>query len=77
MWHLNTGLLIVLGAFCMVIALTAIKSAGKTRERELHAHHELRLREMEHERRMKELEIEKSKVELEKAKAVSSSAVTT
>jgi hypothetical protein len=40
------------------------------REKELQAHQDLRLREMEHERKMKEMEIEKSKLELDKAREV-------
>jgi hypothetical protein len=38
------------------------------RERELQAHQELRVREMEHERKMKEMDIEKAKIDLEKAR---------
>ncbi|MGH9326954.1 MAG: hypothetical protein ACRD2B_09780 [Terriglobia bacterium] len=68
MWHFNPGFLVPLGAFAMVVAIVAIGSIRKTRERELQAHQELRTREMEHDRRMKELEIEKAKIELEKAK---------
>ena len=49
----------------MVVAIVAIVFWSKARERELAAHREMRLQEMEHQRRMKELE-----VELEKAKAM-------
>jgi len=52
----------------MVIAIVAIISFRKMRDRELQAHQELRMREMEHERRLKELEIEKAKLELEKTR---------
>jgi hypothetical protein len=72
MWHFDQGLLVPLGAFVMVIALVAIGTMRKTRERELDAHRELRTREMEHERRMKELEIEKAKIDLEKTRATKS-----
>lgn len=67
----NAGVLIPLGAFAMAIIIVAISSFRKMRERELQAHQELRMREMEHERQLKELEIEKAKVqlELEKSKA--------
>ncbi|MDE3181520.1 MAG: hypothetical protein KGM47_17895 [Acidobacteriota bacterium] len=64
----NPGVLIVFGAFVMIIVVTAIKVTGRTREKELAAHQDLRNREMEHERRLKELEIEKVKLELEKAR---------
>jgi hypothetical protein len=43
------------------------------RERELQAHQDLRMREMDHERRLKELEIERLKLEVEKNKAVRAS----
>lgn len=68
--HFNPGLLVPLGAFVMVIIIVAINSMRKMRERELQAHQDLRVREMEHERRIKELEIEKAKIELEKARLV-------
>lgn len=60
--HFNPGLLVPLGAFVMVIIIVAIGSMRKMRERELQAHQDLRVREMEHERRIKELEIEKAKL---------------
>jgi hypothetical protein len=65
----NPGTIIPLGAFLMVIFIVAITSMRKMRERELQAHQELRIREMEHERKLKEMEIEKAKLELEKTKA--------
>jgi hypothetical protein len=65
----NPGTIIPLGAFLMVIFIIAITSMRKMRERELQAHQELRIREMEHERKLKEMEIEKAKLELERAKA--------
>jgi len=49
----------------MVVAIVAIVFWFKGRERELAAHQDMRIREMEHQRKMKELE-----VELERAKAV-------
>lgn len=73
MWHFDQGLLVPLGAFVMVIAIVAIGTMRKTRERELEAHRELRTREMEHERTMKQLEIEKAKIELEKTRVSKSS----
>ena len=66
---LHNPLLIPLGAFLMVVLIVAIVHLSKTREKELMAHQELRLREMEHERKMKELEIEKSRLELERTRA--------
>ena len=48
----------------MVVAVVGIVFWFKARDKELHYHQELRVREMEHQRRMKELE-----VELEKTKA--------
>jgi len=51
-----------------VIILVAVINFRKMREKELMAHQDLRLREMEHERKLKEMEIERAKLELEKAK---------
>ncbi len=42
----------------MIVAIVFIVYWFKGRERELQAHQELRIREMEHQRRMKELELE-------------------
>jgi hypothetical protein len=42
----------------MVAAIVWIVLSFKAGGRELHAHQELRVREMEHQRRMKELELE-------------------
>ena len=69
---LNNPILIPLGGMLMAIFIVAIVSMRKMRERELQAHQELRIREMEHERTLKEMEIEKAKLELEKAKAAKS-----
>jgi hypothetical protein len=66
---LHNPYLIPLGAFAMVVLIVAIAHLSKTREKELVAHQELRIREMEHERKMKELEIEKARIELEKVRA--------
>jgi hypothetical protein len=55
----------------MVIIVVAMINFRKMREKELVAHQELRLREMEHERKLKEMEIEKAKLELEKARSLS------
>jgi choline-glycine betaine transporter len=60
--------IVPLGIFVMVVLIVAIGAMKKMREKELEAHHQLRLQEMEHERKMRELEIEKAKVELEKAR---------
>ena len=65
----SAAVLIPLGAFLMAVLIVAIINMRKTREKELVAHQELRIREMEHERKMKELEIEKVKLELEGEKA--------
>jgi hypothetical protein len=65
----SVAVLIPLGAFIMVIIIVAIVNFRKMRERELQAHQDLRLREMEHERQLRELEIEKAKVELELEKS--------
>jgi hypothetical protein len=51
----------------MIIAVVAITSWVKFRERELRSHEELRTKEMQHLQKMKELEIE-----LEKTKGQSS-----
>jgi hypothetical protein len=60
--------MIPLGAFLMVILIVAIVSFRNMREKELMAHQELRMREMEHERKLKEMEIEKARLDLEKAR---------
>jgi hypothetical protein len=52
------------GLWVMIIAVVAIGSWFKFREKELRCQQELRTKEMEHLQKMKELEIE-----LEKAKA--------
>ena len=56
------------GMWVMIIAVVAIGSWFKFREKELRSHEELRVKEMQHLQKMKELEIE-----LEKAKGNSSS----
>ena len=68
MEFLHNPLVVPLGSFLMVIAIVAVVSFRKVRERELEAHRELRIREMEHERTLKQMEIDKAKIELEKAK---------
>ncbi len=70
---MNSGLLVPLGVFAMVVLIVAIKSMSGTREKELIAHQQLRQLEMEHERKMKEMDLEKAKVELEKVKSSPSS----
>jgi len=65
----NPGTVVPLAGILMTIFIVGIISMRKMRERELQAHQELRIREMEHERKLRELEIEKAKLELEKAKA--------
>ncbi len=64
----NPGLAVPIAVFVMVVLIVAINCLKTMRTRELQAHQELRMREMEHERKMKELEIEKAKIELEKAR---------
>ena len=71
MWDMNPGVVVPLGAFLMVIIIVALTNFRKMREKELLAHQDLRLREMEHERKLKEMEIEKAKLEVDKAKALS------
>jgi uncharacterized integral membrane protein len=68
MGFFEPGILAPLGAFVTAILIVAIVSMRKMREKELQAHQELRIREMEHERKLKEIELEKAKVELEKAR---------
>ena len=56
-------------AGCAMIAIIiAIVFWHKTRVKELEAHREMRLREMEHERGMKELEIQKARIDLDRAR---------
>lgn len=61
----DAGIVVPLGAFAMTVIIVAIVIFSKMRDRELRAHQELRMREMEHERRLKELEIERLKLEAE------------
>lgn len=68
MSFMNPGLLVPLGVFVMIIAIVAIANFRKMREKELDAHQDLRIREMEHERKLREMEIEKAKIELEKVR---------
>jgi hypothetical protein len=65
---LHNPFIVPLGAFLMVIIIVAIVHFGKMREKELQAHQELRLHEMEHERKLKEMDIEKARIELERAR---------
>ena len=69
---LTNPIFIPLGGMVMVIFIVGISAMRKMRERELQAHQELRIREMEHERKLKEMEIEKAKLEVEKAKVAKS-----
>jgi hypothetical protein len=46
----------------MTVLIVAIVAWYKARERELQAHQEMRIREMEHQRKMKELELDIEKV---------------
>lgn len=69
MFNGDPGILVPLGAFVMVIIIVAIGSVRKMRERELAAHQELRMREMEHERKLKELDVEKARLELDKVRS--------
>jgi len=64
----DAGIMVPLGSFLMVIIIVATINFRKMRERELQAHQDLRMREMENERRLKELEIERLKLEVEKNK---------
>jgi hypothetical protein len=64
----DAGILVPLGAFAMTVIIVAIAVMSNMRQKELRAHQELRMREMEHERRIKEMEIEKAKIELERMK---------
>ncbi len=63
------GMLIPISAIMMPVLIVGIVFWYKARDRELQAHQELQMRQMEHERKMKEMEIERAKIELEKAKA--------
>jgi hypothetical protein len=51
----------------MVAVIVAVVFWHRTREKELQAHQELRVREMEHQRRMKELELEIEKTRARQA----------
>jgi hypothetical protein len=64
----DAGILVPLGAFAMTVIIVAIAMMSNMRQKELKAHQELRMREMEHERRMKEMEIEKARLELDRAR---------
>jgi uncharacterized protein HemX len=60
---------IAISAIMMPVLIVGIVFWYKARDRELQAHQELQMRQMEHERKMKEMEIEKATIDLEKAKA--------
>jgi hypothetical protein len=62
------GLFIPIFAILMPVLIVGIVFWYKARDRELQAHQEMQVRQMEHERRMKEIEIEKAKIELEKTR---------
>ena len=62
------GMLIPIVAILMPVLIVGIVFWYKARDRELQAHQEMQVRQMEHERRMKEIEIEKAKIELEKTR---------
>jgi hypothetical protein len=64
----DAGILVPLGAFAMTIIIVAVVVFGRMRERELRAHQDLRMREMEHERHLKELEVERLKLEVEQSR---------
>jgi hypothetical protein len=64
----DAGILVPLGAFAMTVIIVAIAVMSNMRQKELNAHQELRMREMEHERKMKEMEIEKARLEVERAR---------
>jgi hypothetical protein len=64
----DAGIMVPLGAFAMTIIIVATVVFSRMRDRELRAHQELRMREMEHERHLKELEIERLKLEVEQGK---------
>ena len=51
----------IISGCVMIIGVVGITFWFKGRERELNAHQELRVREMEHQRKMKELELEIAK----------------
>ena len=65
----DPGVVVPLGAFAMTVIIVAIAVMSNMRQKELRAHQELRMREMEHDRRMKEMEIEKARLDLERARA--------
>ncbi|MGH9404883.1 MAG: hypothetical protein ACRD3D_03485 [Terriglobia bacterium] len=54
----------------MVAIIIAIIFWHRTRVKELEAHREMRIREMEHERSLKEIELQKVKLELDKARVL-------
>jgi hypothetical protein len=69
MGNWDAGIIVPLGAFAMTILIVAITVFARMRDRELRAHQDLRLREMEHERHLKELEVERLKLEVEQSRA--------
>ena len=64
----DAGIMVPLGAFAMAVIIVAIAVMSNMCQKELRAHQDLRMREMEHERRIKEMEIEKARIELERVK---------
>ena len=58
---MEPALLIPLVAILMPLGIVAVVFWYKAREKELQAHQDMRIREMEHHRKMKELELELEK----------------
>jgi hypothetical protein len=69
MGNWDAGIIVPLGAFAMTIIIVAITVFARMRDRELRAHQDLRLRELEHEQHLKELEVERLKLEVEQSRA--------
>ena len=61
-WQFVAPVLICIFAFLLVFAIVAVTLWYKARVRELAAHQDLRVREMEHQRNLKQLELEIERV---------------
>ena len=59
---METGALVPLAFFALVVLIVAITTLTKLHDKEMEVHQSLHLEEMEHNRRMKELEAELEQV---------------
>ncbi len=59
---MDSGVLVPLAVFAMVVLIVAITAMAKLRDKEMEVHQRLHLEEMEHQRKMQELTLELQRV---------------